>query len=84
MESELVTHGLLWTIESHQGRHGCAPTVEELAEAAGIPAEFSDQLVKRLRRELSAGYVSYAGGRYGLTSAGRMRLAPVPERGSAA
>jgi hypothetical protein len=71
MESRLESL-LLRAIDSCKSRNGTGPTVLELAADLGITPDFGHtQLVERLRRELSAGYVSHYRGRFSLTAAGR-------------
>jgi hypothetical protein len=63
---------LLRAIDSYESRHGTDPTVRELAADLGIPPDFGhSQLVERLRREVSAGFVSHYRGRISLTAAGQ-------------
>lgn len=75
IESRLGTL-LLRAIDSYESRHGTDPTVVELGVDLGIPPDFGrSQLVGRLRREVSAGFVSHYRGRNSLTAAGREMVA---------
>lgn len=63
---------LLRAIDSYESRHGKGPTVRELAADLGIPPDFEHgHLVERLRREVSACFVTHYRGRISLTAAGQ-------------
>jgi hypothetical protein len=63
---------LLRAIDSYESRHGTAPSVRELAADLGIPPDFGhSHLVERLRREVSACFVTHYRGRISLTAAGQ-------------
>ncbi len=66
---------LLRAIDSYKARHRTGPTVLELAADLGIPPDFGhSHLVERLRREVSAGFVTHYRGRISLTAAGREKV----------
>jgi hypothetical protein len=63
---------LLRAIDAYDSQNGAGPTVFELADDLGIPPDFGHHdLVGRLQRELSLGYVSHYRSRFTLTPTGR-------------
>jgi hypothetical protein len=61
------------SIDGYESRHGCGPTLHQLAEDLGIPADFgASHLEEHLRRELELGRVACEHGRFRLTTSGRL------------
>lgn len=75
MDTQVVDGLLLRAVDAYVSSHGTGPTVLELAEDLGIPADFGhDHLVERLQHELARERLAHYRRRFTLTAAGRLAL----------
>ena len=75
-------HGLLATLRDLERRSGAPPTCEDVAEAVGVPEEYSAFIERRLELNERRGLVVHDGaGRWLLTAAGTALAGEQPYAG---